>query len=75
MSKTKYLQFLKSLEELRIKTGLTCNEFSTFLGVTPQAYYGWKRGSTVTEFVIASVEAYNLLNTADVKFLVEQRKV
>lgn len=66
---------LKLLEEVRVKAGLTNNAFAKFLGVTQQSYYGWKRGSEMTKFVINALEAYNTMNVADLKWLVTERQI
>jgi len=66
---------VKLLEEVRVKTGLTNNAFAKFLGITQQGYYLWKRGETMTEFVVRALEAYNTMNVADLKWLVKERDV
>lgn len=70
---SKNIKFLQLLEEVRVKSGLTNNDFSQFLGVTQQAYYGWKRGAEVPLFVHRALEAYNTMNVADLRWLVKQR--
>lgn len=66
-------QDLVLLEEIRVKTGLTNNDFAKFLGITQQAYYAWKRGENTTHFVIYALEAYNTMSIADLKWLVKER--